>query len=77
VVWRDDLGVTCRRWNWRQCARTRITGSTTSAVFILDGLGPGLAGLHAAAEELQETLAGLSPGARFARRLLSPPRPVR
>ena len=25
VVWRDDAGVTCRRWNWRQCTRTRIT----------------------------------------------------
>lgn len=22
VVWRDDAGVTCRRWNWRQCYRT-------------------------------------------------------
>ena len=45
---------------------------TTSAVFILDGLGPGIAGLDAAAQELQETLAALSPGARFARRLLGP-----
>ena len=22
VVWRDDAGVTCRRWNWRQAPRT-------------------------------------------------------
>jgi DNA/RNA-binding domain of Phe-tRNA-synthetase-like protein len=76
VVWRDDAGVTCRRWNWRQCVRTRITTETTSAVFILDGLGPGIAGLHAAAAELEETLTALSPAARFARRLLSPPQPV-
>jgi DNA/RNA-binding domain of Phe-tRNA-synthetase-like protein len=76
VVWRDDAGVTCRRWNWRQCVRTRITTETTSAVFILDGLGPGIAALQEAAGELQETLAALSPGARFARRLLSPPRPL-
>ena len=75
VVWRDDAGVTCRRWNWRQCVRTRITTGTTSAVFILDGLGPGIAGLPEAADELQEALAALSPGARFARRLVSPPRP--
>lgn len=39
VIWRDDLGVTCRRWNWRQCTRTRLTTSTTDALFILDGLG--------------------------------------
>jgi DNA/RNA-binding domain of Phe-tRNA-synthetase-like protein len=24
VVWRDDSGITCRRWNWRQGVRTRI-----------------------------------------------------
>ena len=23
VVWCDDAGVTCRRWNWRQARRTR------------------------------------------------------
>ncbi|HEU0164776.1 MAG TPA: phenylalanine--tRNA ligase beta subunit-related protein, partial [Thermomicrobiales bacterium] len=28
VVWRDDRGVTCRRWNWRQGTRTRITPET-------------------------------------------------
>src|ERR1039457_2281522 len=22
IVWRGDQGVTCRRWNWRQCKRT-------------------------------------------------------
>jgi len=38
VIWRDDAGVTCRCWNWRQCVRTRITHETTSALFILDGL---------------------------------------
>jgi DNA/RNA-binding domain of Phe-tRNA-synthetase-like protein len=38
VVWRDDAGVTCRRWNWRQCVRTRLSPSTTSAVFIFDAL---------------------------------------
>jgi DNA/RNA-binding domain of Phe-tRNA-synthetase-like protein len=25
VIWRDDRGVTCRRWNWRQGARTQLT----------------------------------------------------
>src|SRR6266567_784130 len=25
VVWIDGAGVTCRRWNWRQCARTALT----------------------------------------------------
>ena len=30
VVWADDLGVTCRRWNWRQGTRTRLTEQSTS-----------------------------------------------
>ena len=25
VVWCDDAGVTCRRWNWRQARRTQLT----------------------------------------------------
>ena len=40
VVWRDDLGVTCRRWNWRQCARTRLTEASTDAFFVLERLEP-------------------------------------
>lgn len=40
VVWRDDQGVTCRNWNWRQCVRTRLAPATTRAVFIFDALGP-------------------------------------
>ena len=34
VVWRDDRGVTCRRWNWRQGRRTRLTEDTTNAFFV-------------------------------------------
>jgi len=73
VIWRDDAGVTCRRWNWRQCARTRITGSTVSALFILDGLGAlGQDALMAAADDLAGQLAALHPGARTQRRQLGP-----
>jgi DNA/RNA-binding domain of Phe-tRNA-synthetase-like protein len=40
VVWCDDAGVTCRRWNWRQARRTQLRESTTTALFILDVLDP-------------------------------------
>ena len=40
VVWRDDQGVTCRRWNWRQCQRTALGDDTTDALFIIDTLAP-------------------------------------
>lgn len=67
VIWRDDVAVTCRRWNWRQGRRTALTTSTSAALFILDALEPmDDDALHAAADALVEQLgAGAS-----ARRLL-------
>jgi DNA/RNA-binding domain of Phe-tRNA-synthetase-like protein len=38
VVWRDDVGVTCRIWNWRQGVRTRLDGSATHMWFVLESL---------------------------------------
>ncbi|MCK8437406.1 cytoplasmic protein [Streptomyces sp. D2-8] len=64
VVWRDDAGVTCRRWNWRQGPRTRLTEQTTSGIFLLESLAPmPVAEVTAAAAELAELLAKFSPGA--------------
>jgi DNA/RNA-binding domain of Phe-tRNA-synthetase-like protein len=69
VVWCDDAGVTCRRWNWRQARRTQLREQTTTALFILDALDPVTdRALHAAADDL---LAHLGPGLRAARRLIS------
>ncbi|MFD0658334.1 B3/B4 domain-containing protein [Thermocatellispora tengchongensis] len=72
VVWRDDTGVTCRRWNWRQCVRTRITESTTDALFILERLAPlERDELTAAASELAEMLREISPGIQVESRLVT------
>ena len=38
IVWRDDLGVTCRAWNWRQGVRTRITETSTRVYFLLEAI---------------------------------------
>ena len=71
VVWRDDAGITCRRWNWRQCVRTRLTTGTTRAVFVLDALGPCTDdALAAAGQALADGLLATSPGARLDTRLL-------
>ncbi|MEU5580806.1 phenylalanine--tRNA ligase beta subunit-related protein [Streptomyces huasconensis] len=64
VVWCDDEGVTCRRWNWRQGPRTRLTEESVNAIFLLEGMGPD-AGLEAAGTELAELLEKFSPGARI------------
>ncbi|MET9950034.1 phenylalanine--tRNA ligase beta subunit-related protein [Streptomyces sp. NPDC006339] len=66
VVWCDEAGVTCRRWNWRQGPRTRIDVDTTDALFLLESLAPmTLDELRTAGEELAELLQKVSPGARI------------
>jgi DNA/RNA-binding domain of Phe-tRNA-synthetase-like protein len=76
VVWCDDAGVTCRRWNWRQARRTQLREDTTTALFILDALDPATGeALHAAADDLAARLARLGPDVRAARRLIAYPAP--
>ena len=71
VVWCDDDGVTCRRWNWRQGRRTALSDATTSALFILDALAPLTDDeLQATADDLVAHLALLGSDVRSARRLI-------
>jgi len=73
VVWCDDDGVTCRRWNWRQGRRTQLREDTTTALFILDALGPMTTeALYATADDLVAQLTRLGPDIRAARRLITP-----
>ena len=72
VVWRDDAGVTCRRWNWRQGRRTQLTNQTTSALFILDALAPMTdEALTAAGQDLVDHLRRLAPDVGVATRLVA------
>ncbi len=74
VIWRDDAGVTCRRWNWRQSARTRITLSSTDMWFIIERLEPmSLEALDAAGDALTAGLFALQPSARITRTVIQPP----
>ncbi|MFI6298271.1 B3/4 domain-containing protein [Nonomuraea sp. NPDC050790] len=72
VIWRDDTGVTCRRWNWRQGVRTRLTEETVNGLFLLERLEPmTMEELKVAGEELAELLTALSPGVRITSRVIS------
>jgi DNA/RNA-binding domain of Phe-tRNA-synthetase-like protein len=72
VVWCDDAGVTCRRWNWRQARRTQLRDDTTTALFILDALDPMTdEAVHAATDGLVSHLARLGPDVHVARRLIA------
>ena len=71
VVWTDGAGVTCRRWNWRQCTRTQLTPATMRALFIVDALGPDALGTATAAgDDLERRLRSLEPAVHSARRVL-------
>ena len=68
VAWCDDLGVTCRRWNWRQGRRTQITDDTRRAFFVFDRLdGLTIDELHEAADELSRLLLSRWPDCRLDR----------
>ena len=72
IVWRDDAGVTCRRWNWRQCVRTHLNEDTTTALFIFDGVGDGAAErVEIASAQLIEALKSWWPEVAITSQLLT------
>jgi len=72
VIWRDDIGVTCRRWNWRQGVRTRLDSQAKTMWFILESL-PAMPyeALEAAGEALINHLQQLMPGAVAHREIIA------
>ena len=74
VVWADDLGVTCRRWNWRQCRRTAITEATVDFWFVFDRLPPlEIDDLRRAGDSLVTAMMAASPGCEVDSQLIGPP----
>ncbi|MDR1807432.1 MAG: hypothetical protein LBR33_05895 [Propionibacteriaceae bacterium] len=72
VVWCDGTGVTCRRWNWRQCRRTGLTDQTRTAFFVFDALAPVTDDeLHAAGDALASVLTSLGENVQVSRRLVT------
>jgi DNA/RNA-binding domain of Phe-tRNA-synthetase-like protein len=72
VVWRDDQGVTCRRWNWRQGVRTRLNPEARRMWFILESLAPmPVAALNEAGARLAAGLREMAPAARIEMSLIA------
>jgi len=40
VVYKDDAGVLCRKMNWREADRTKLTADTKNAVLVVESLLP-------------------------------------
>lgn len=73
VIWRDNIGVTCRRWNWRQGVRTRLENASGRMWFVLESLDtmPEDA-LQEATSMLVEGLQGLMPGSVISSMRIAP-----
>jgi len=73
VIWRDEQGVTCRRWNWRQGVRTRLDAQAQQMWFILESLPEmPLEALTEAGDALIEGLQQMMPGAEIESLLIGP-----
>lgn len=74
VIWRDDEGVTCRRWNWRQGVRTRLDASARQMWFILESLpAMPLTALQQASDDLVSGLQQMMPDAQITATLIEAP----
>ncbi len=40
LIYADEEGAVCRRWNWREADRTKLTPRTRNAVLVLEALAP-------------------------------------
>ncbi len=40
VIYASGKEVLCRKWNWRESDRTKLTGDTTNAILVIDALPP-------------------------------------
>jgi DNA/RNA-binding domain of Phe-tRNA-synthetase-like protein len=54
VIYRDDLSAICRRWNWKEADRTKLTAATREAVLVVEALPPITRG------DLEQALADLA-----------------
>ena len=58
VIYRDDVGAVCRRWNWKEAERTKLTEETKNAVLVVETLPP------VERESLEAALIDLASGVR-------------
>jgi lysyl-tRNA synthetase class 2 len=40
VIYRDRVGAICRRWNWKEADRTKVSEGTGNALIVVEGLPP-------------------------------------
>lgn len=54
IIYKDGIAAICRRWNWREADRTKITEDTKNCVVVIEALPP------AGRDDLNRALSDLS-----------------
>lgn len=63
VIYKDDVGTICRRWNWKEADRTKLTEETKRAVIVIEGLPPvGKEKINSALNELKQLVSQFCKG---------------
>ena len=40
IIYKDEVGAICRRWNWKEADRTKLTPETKNAFLVIEALPP-------------------------------------
>ena len=40
VIYKDEVSAICRRWNWKEADRTKLTKETKNCILVLEGISP-------------------------------------
>lgn len=40
IIYKDEVGAICRRWNWKEADRTKLTEETKNAFLVIEALPP-------------------------------------
>lgn len=40
IIYKDEVGAICRRWNWKEADRTKLTPETRNAFLVIEALPP-------------------------------------
>lgn len=57
VIYADSKDVLCRRWNWRECDKTKMGTGTKAVVLVVEGLPPvGSTEMRLVIKELSDTV---------------------
>lgn len=63
MIYRDAEDVLCRRWNWRECDKSKMTAESRNLCLVVEGLPPVSAQeLRRISAELGETIKGYCGG---------------